>query len=294
LLESIGFKVKIMDTKQITDRNINLFSESFGSPNNPPILLIMGATASGIWWPEAFCQQLADLDRFVIRYDHRDTGRSTSYEPGQSHYSVEDLADDALAILDAYQLKHAHLVGMSLGGFLAQLLALKTPNAVKSLTLIASERLAAADPALPAMDASVMDYHAQGTKLDWTDREAVIEYQLGLWRLLAGSAHPLDETLTRKLAADDFDRTPNLLTKFNHALLQGGDRWLNRLHDISVPTLIVHGTEDIVLPYAHALALQSEISNSTLLTLEGTGHELHPEDWSTILTAIQSHTFPSV
>jgi pimeloyl-ACP methyl ester carboxylesterase len=282
-----------MTTKEIIDRNIHLFSESFGSPNNPPILLIMGATASSVWWPEEFCQQLADLDRFVIRYDHRDTGRSTSYEPGQSHYSIEDLADDALAILDAYQLKHAHLVGMSLGGFLSQLLALKTPHVVQSLTLIASERLAAADSALPSMDALAVDYFTRSAELDWTDRAAVIEYQLGLWRLLAGSAHTLDESLTRKLAADDFDRTPNLLTKFNHALLQGGDRWLNRLHEISVPTLIIHGTEDIVLPYAHALALQSEISNSTLLTLAGTGHELHPEDWSTILKAIQNHTASS-
>jgi len=281
-----------MTTKQIFNGNVGLFSESFGSPNDTPILLIMGAMASGIWWPEAFCQQLADLGRFVIRYDHRDTGASTSYEPGQSHYSVEDLADDAVSILHGYQLKDAHLVGMSLGGFLAQLIALKHPTTVKSLTLIASERLAAVDPNLPGMDASVLNYHAQGAELDWTNREAVIEYQLGAWRLLTGSAHQLDENLIRKLAADDFDRTPNLLTPFNHALLQGGDRWLNRLHEISVPTLIIHGTEDMVLPYAHALALQSGISNSTLLTLEGTGHELHPKDWSTILKAIQNHTAP--
>ncbi len=283
-----------MTNKQISNGNVVLFSESFGSPHNAPILLIMGAAASSIWWPKAFCQQLADLGRFVIRYDHRDTGASTSYEPGQNHYSVEDLADDAVAILHGYQLNAAHFVGMSLGGFLAQLIALKYPAAVKSLTLVASERLAAADPNLPAIDAAVLNYHAQGAELDWTNRQAVIDYQLGAWRLLTGSAHQFDETLIRTLAADDFDRTPNLLTAFNHAQLQGGDRWLNRLHEIAVPTLIIHGTEDRVLPYAHALALHCEIANSTLLRLEGTGHELHPDDWSTILKAIENHTTSSM
>jgi len=83
--------------------------------------------ASAVWWPGDFCRQLADLGRYVIRYDHRDTGRSVSYVPGQIEYSVEDLADDAVGVLDAYGIGRAHLVGMSLGGFLSQLIALKYP-----------------------------------------------------------------------------------------------------------------------------------------------------------------------
>jgi pimeloyl-ACP methyl ester carboxylesterase len=276
-----------METKQIANHDIHLFSESFGSPNNTPILLIMGAMASGIWWPEAFCQQLADLDRFVIRYDHRDTGRSTSYELGHIHYSVEDLADDAFCVLDGYGIQSAHLVGMSLGGFLAQLMALKHPQRVKSLTLIASEPLAESDPTIPGIDPSVLEYHAKASELDWANREAVIEYQIGAWRLMSGSAHPFDESAIRELAGTDFDRTPNLMTTFNHALLQeGGEKWFNRLHEIAVPTLIIHGTEDCVLPYAHSLALQAEIQDAVLLPLPGTGHELHRSDWSVILEAI--------
>lgn len=279
-----------MRNKQITHGNIHLFSEFFGSSNDTPILLIMGAMSSGIWWPEDFCRRLANLGRFVIRYDHRDTGRSTSYTPGQVNYSVEDLADDALAILDGYGLTSAHLVGMSLGGFLAQLLVLKSPQRMKSLTLIASEPLAEADPALPSIDSSILEYHAKGAEIDWTNRDAVIEYQIGAWQLLSGSVHQFDEVLIGKLAHADFDRTPNLTTPFNHALLQGGEEWFNRLHEIAVPTLIIHGTEDVVLPYTHALTLKAKISNSTLLSLEGTGHELHPDDWPTIVKAIEQQT----
>jgi pimeloyl-ACP methyl ester carboxylesterase len=91
-----------------------LFTESFGDSNAPPVLLIMGAMASGVWWPSSFCEELASRGRFVLRYDHRDTGRSTSYGPGGATYSTETLADDALSVLNAYNIQSAHLVGMSL------------------------------------------------------------------------------------------------------------------------------------------------------------------------------------
>ena len=279
-----------MESKWISYNGIRLFSESFGTPDDPPILLIMGAMSSAVWWAEDFCCQLAALGRYVIRYDHRDTGRSTSYELGHIHYSVEDLADDAVCVLDGYGLQSAHLVGMSLGGFLAQLMALKHPQRVKSLTLIASEPLTDSDPAIPGIDRSVLEYHTKASELDWTNREAVIDYQIGAWRLLSGSAHPFDESAIRELAGADFDRTPNFMTTFNHVLLQGGEQWFNRLHEIAVPTLIIHGTEDCAVPYAHGLALQAKIQNALLLLLPRTGHELHRGDWSAILEAIEKQT----
>lgn len=279
-----------MESKWISHNGVRLFSESFGTPGDPPILLIMGAMSSAVWWSEDFCEQLSALGRYVIRYDHRDTGRSSSYELGHSHYSVEDLADDAFCVLDGYGLQSAHLVGMSLGGFLAQLMALKYPERVKSLTLIASERLADGDPTMPEIDPSILEYHAKASELDWANREAVINYQIGAWRLMSGSAHPFDESAVRELAGADFDRTPNLMTTFNHALLQGGEKFSNRLSEIAVPTLIIHGTEDRVLPYVHGLALQAEIRGAVLLSLPGTGHELHPGDWFVILEAIEKQT----
>src|SRR3569833_4114996 len=126
-----------------------LFTESFGDRNAPPVLLIMGAMASGVWWPRSLCMQLASRGRFVVRYDHRDTGRSLSYVPGGAKYSTETLADAALSVLNAHNIESAHLVGMSLGGYLSLLLALKVPQRVKTLTLIASESLASKDPSIP-------------------------------------------------------------------------------------------------------------------------------------------------
>jgi pimeloyl-ACP methyl ester carboxylesterase len=153
--------------------------------------------------------------------------------------------------------------------------------------------LADSDPTIPGIDPSILEYHAKASELDWANREAVIEYQIGAWRLMSGSAHPFDESAIRELAGADFDRTPNLITTFNHALLQdlqGGEKWCNRLHEIAVPTLVIHGTEDCALPYAHSLALQAEIQDAVLLPLPGTGHELHRNDWAVILNAIEKHT----
>jgi pimeloyl-ACP methyl ester carboxylesterase len=118
----------------------------------------------------------------------------------------------------------------------------------------------------------------------------VIDYQVGAWRLLSGSAHPFDEAAIRAMAEADFDRTPNPLTAFNHATLGDADAWVGRLDEVQVPVLVIHGTEDPVLPYAHALALEAAFQRSTLLSLEGTGHELHRNDWPRILDAIARNT----
>jgi pimeloyl-ACP methyl ester carboxylesterase len=279
-----------MKPRTLTSKGVQLFTESIGEPADPAVLLIMGAMASGVWWPEGFCRRLAERGRFVVRYDHRDTGRSTSGEPGRIDYTVEDLADDAVSVLDAYAIERGHLCGMSLGGFLAQLVALKYPRRIATLTLIASERLAAADPSLPSISPAILEYHAKGAGLDWSDRKAVLDYQVGAWRLLSGSAHAFDEDGIRVLAAVDFDRTANPLTAMNHAMLAGGEAWLGRLGEITAPALIIHGTEDPVLAYAHGRALERELPHSTLLTLPGTGHELHPADWDLMVDAIARHT----
>lgn len=267
-----------------------LFTESMGNRDAPCVLLIMGAMASGAWWPREFCARLAERGRFVIRYDHRDTGRSTNYGPGGANYSTEMLADDALSILDAYNIGSAHLVGMSLGGYLSQLLALKAPRRVQTVTLIASECLAPRDASMPPMDPRLLEYHARAAHLDWTDREAVLDYQVGAWRLLSGSAHPFDEAFIRCLAEEDWERTANPLTAFNHAGLKEPTAWVGRLNEIQTRALVIHGTEDYVVPYAHGLALHRGLRDSHLLTLHGSGHELHPLDWPDILDAIVEHT----
>lgn len=279
-----------MRERRIEANGVELFTESFGDASHPPVLLLMGAMASGTWWPEAFCRALAERGRHVIRYDHRDTGRSTSYGAGGAAYTVEDLADDAVGILDAYGTGSAHFVGMSLGGILAQLAALKHPARVTTLTLIASQPLGPNDPDAPPLDERVLAYHARAAELDWSDREAVLDYQVGAWRLLSGSRHPFDAEAIRALAAEDLARTADPLAAMNHASLTGDEAWYGRLGEVRAPTLVIHGSEDRVIAPVYAHRMAESVPGARLVVLEGMGHELHRADWGTLLDAIEEHT----
>ena len=127
-----------MPERMIEANGVELCTEPFGEPADPPILLVMGIGASMLWWEEGFCRMLAGSRRFVIRYDHRDTGRSVTYEPGRPAYTGADLVSDAAGVLDAYGLPAAHVVGVSAGGAFAQLLALDFADRVLSLVLIST------------------------------------------------------------------------------------------------------------------------------------------------------------
>ncbi|PEK51813.1 alpha/beta fold hydrolase [Bacillus toyonensis] len=281
-----------MTEKIIKINEIDICTESFGNSANPTVLLIMGAMCSMVYWDEEFCQQLADTGRYVIRYDNRDVGRSTTYEPGSSHYTVVDMADDAIGVLDAYHIDEAHIVGMSLGGMIAQILALRNPQRVLSITLIASGIFGSEDNNrnLPPIDEKILAYHANATKLNWSHEESVANYLVAGSALLCGSKHKFDEKRVYKQVEKEIKRANNLLSMFNHSLLKGDDSYEGKLKGINIPTLVIHGTEDTVLPYEHALALVNEIPHALLLTLEGSGHEIHCDDWDHIINAILNHT----
>jgi pimeloyl-ACP methyl ester carboxylesterase len=276
-----------------TINNINgieVCSESFGNPKDPAVLLIMGAMASMIWWDEEFCRQLADKGRYVIRFDNRDVGRSTAYEPGKPLYSIDDMVADAVGVLDVKGIEHAHLVGMSLGGMIAELIALRNPPRVLTLTLMMSSIFGPYNDDLPPIDQKILDYHASGGNVNWKDEQTAANYMAEGWRLLAGSKHHFDKKRALKLATSEAQRANNLTSMFNHALLKGGDSYYGRVQEIDAPTLVIHGTEDPVLPYEHGIALTNEIPNATLLSLEGTGHEIPYGEWDVIIQAIVNHT----
>ena len=281
-----------MNEKVNKINGIDICTESFGNPESPAVLLIMGAMCSMVYWDEEFCQQLADTGRYVIRYDNRDVGRSSTYEPGSSHYTVVDMADDAVGVLEAYHIDEAHIVGMSLGGMIAQIMALRHPQRVLSITMIASGIFGSDDNNrnLPPMDEKILAYHANGATLNWSDKESVADYLVAGSALLCGSKHKFDKKRAYKQVEKEINRANNLLSMFNHAFLKGDDSYEGKLKGINVPALVIHGTEDTVLPYEHALALVNEIPNALLLSLEGSGHEIHFDDWDLIIKAISKHT----
>lgn len=283
-------EVKMTDKEtMIKTDSLEICSESFGDPDNPAVLLIMGASASMVWWDAGFCQQLADKGGFVIRYDNRDVGRSTTYEPGKPGYDVIDMSDDALRVLDHYKIDKAHFAGMSLGGMIAQIVALRHPERVLTLTMIASgiwdDR-----PDLPPVSEKILNYHSSAGSVDWSDRSATINYMVGGWKILNGSRHEFDEKRAHWLAETEYDRANNLLSMFNHSLLKGGEDLYGKADRISFPTLVIHGTEDPVLPYEHGKAIAETIPNSKLVTLEGSGHEIHYNEWDRIIREIIDHT----
>ena len=266
---------------------IEICAESFGNPANPAILLIMGAQASMVWWEEPFCQRLAEKGHYVIRYDNRDVGRTTVYEPGNPGYTFEDMADDAIRVLDEYGIKQAHFAGLSMGGMLTQMIALRHPGRVLTVSLLLTSNFA---PELPPMEEKVMNYFTEAGATDWEDEESVIAFTVGKWRVLAGSKHPIDKEKIYFLAKEEVKRSTNMASIENHGLVTGGESYLVRTGEIDVPALVIHGTEDPIIPYEHGIALANAIPNAVLLTLEGTGHEVHYEDWDTIIGAISNHT----
>jgi pimeloyl-ACP methyl ester carboxylesterase len=227
--------------RYIDHGNIRIATQAFGNPEGPAVIMVMGATASMLLWPEALMQGLAAGGLHVIRFDHRDTGETTTVAPGAADHVVEDLAADVLAVLDAYGIARAHVVGMSLGGYIGQMLALTAPDRVASLTLVAAEPLGWDGDPLPHISDAFMAH-------------------------FAGMA----ETRARRVLA----RTDSVASMFNHAALTTRDDWTGRFRDIARPVLVLHGIDDPVLPIENGRALAAGIPAARIVELAGVGHEL--------------------
>ena len=278
-----------MVERMIEANGVSLCTEPFGDPADPPILLVMGIGASMLWWDGDFCRMLADGRRFVIRYDHRDTGRSVTYTPGGPGYTGADLVADAARVLDAYGLPTAHIVGVSAGGAFAQLLALNFADRVLSLVLVSTSPATPGDRGLPPPAEEFRRFVATA-QVDWSDPESVIDYLVGYSRVLNGEQRPFDVASSRELVRRDVERARNVAALQNHNMISGDDRSPGPLSSINVPTLVIHGTADPMFPLAHAEALAEAIPGATLLAIEGAGHGVDRADWDAIIPAILEHT----
>jgi pimeloyl-ACP methyl ester carboxylesterase len=278
-----------MAERMIDAGGVKLCTEPFGDPADEPILLIQGIGASMVWWDDAFCRMLSGSGRFVIRYDHRDTGRSVAYEPGRPGYTAADLVADATGVLDAYDLPAAHVVGVSAGGAFAQLLALEFPGRVRSLVLISTSPATPGERHLPPPTEAFQRFVATA-RVDRFDRESVVEFLTGYCGVLAGPARRFDEGRMREFVLRDLARARNHAAAANHDLLAEGRAPGVPLSAITVPTLVIHGTADPMFPVEHGVAVAREIPGATLLMLDGAGHGVDPADHESIAAAIIRHT----
>lgn len=281
----------------VTVNGVDLSVETFGDESAPAVLLIAGAAASMDSWDPEFCRRLAGYGRFVIRYDHRDTGGSTSYPPGRPGYSGYDLRNDAYSLVAELARGKAHLVGMSMGGGIAQVMAAEHPDDVLSLTLMSTGPAFAVGPEieLPSMSAELRSaFEHPAPSPDWSDDDAVVDYLVAEERLLSGP-RSFDEDEVRARVRRDVARTTSIESAAtNHWIVVGGDdgdAGSRSFADLGMPTLIIHGSDDPLFPPGYAAALNHEIPDAELLLLDGVGHQPPPRStWHLVLPAIAAIT----
>ena len=270
---------------------VELCVETFGDQTDPAILLIHGASAAMDFWETPFCERLAAGSRFVIRYDHRDTGRSVSYAAGKPEYTGPDLTADAVGILDALGIVRAHVVGLSMGGGIAQRLVILHPERVASVTLISTSPGGPGGPSnpdLPPISDKLQAAFSEDAPLtDWSDPEAALDALIDGERMYGGTL-PYDEAARREFYLKMMARTNNLAAAMtNHWILEGdGEPTRPRLGEIAVPALVLHGTQDPLFPPGHAEAMAREVPGARLVLLEGAGHELPEPVWDVTIPEI--------
>jgi pimeloyl-ACP methyl ester carboxylesterase len=273
---------------------IEIAYESFGDPSGRPLLLVMGLATQMLAWHEEFCQALVARGLFVVRFDSRDIGLSThlhdapppnvlaafSGDMSSASYRLEDMADDTAALLDALELASAHVVGVSMGGMIAQTLAIRHPTRVRSLTSIMST------PA-PSIGSATQEALAVLLAAPATSRDEAVQRALDTYAVIGSPGYPLDEQWLADVAGQSYDRgyDPMGVGRQLLAIHASGDRTA-ALTQLDVPTLVVHGDADPLVQLAGGLATAEAVPDAELLVLEGMGHNLPRELWPQIVDAI--------
>jgi pimeloyl-ACP methyl ester carboxylesterase len=274
---------------------IDIEYETFGDPTDPVMLLIMGLGGQLIVWDDELCTQLAGHGFRVIRYDNRDVGLSTKIEGGpvpdimavvqgdrsSVPYSLDDMAADANGLLDALGIESANVVGASMGGMIAQVLAIDHPDRVLSLASIMSTT---GDPSVGAPTPEAM---AVLMRPPAEERDAVIAGEVETSKAIGSPGFPFDEERTRRRAAAAYDRSfyPQGVARQVAAVVSASDR-TERLSHIDVPTVVIHGTADPLVTPSGGEATVKAIPGAELIMVEGMGHELPPGSWPTVVDAV--------
>ncbi|RKR93110.1 pimeloyl-ACP methyl ester carboxylesterase [Micromonospora pisi] len=254
---------------------LRLWTERFGDPTDPTVLLIMGAEAQSIGWPETLVRRLVAGGRQVIRYDHRDTGQSDAVDFDTEPYAMTDLARDAIAVLDGHGIAAAHVVGASMGGVIGQWLAVHAPERVLTLTTMNTTPIGGAtDRDLPPPTPALLQQLAETASVDRDTDEQRVAADILVLDALNGGELPFDREAARDLAERHFARARDWTRSANHhrAGQNRADVRPTPLSTITAPTLVVAGTADPIFPLPHAEALAEQIPNARLVPIPGMGH----------------------
>ncbi|MBL1098619.1 alpha/beta fold hydrolase [Streptomyces coffeae] len=277
-----------MPEKAVRAGELQLWAEDFGNPVDPAVLLIVGADAQSVGWPDSLCHGLATSGRHVIRYDHRNTGKSTLIDYDKSPYDCHDLARDAVAVLDAYGADAAHIVGASMGGLIAQLLGLDHRDRVRSLTLCSTSSALAGVVSALSGEASFFSppphaaylAHAARVSAELTaappaTRDELIEARFSAYAPLAGRTE-YDLEGCRAILTREYDRATNPwhpdASRLAIAATAAVGDLAPRLRTLDVPTLVIHGADDPIIPVEHGRALAETIPGAAGLFIDGYGH----------------------
>ncbi|MGO2809680.1 MAG: alpha/beta fold hydrolase [Glutamicibacter arilaitensis] len=262
---------------------------SFGSEEDPLVLLIGGTTM--LSWPDSFCEALAAGGRHAVRYDLRDSGDSTAGNPMKPAYDLRDLAADAAALAAHLDDRPAHLAGIGVSGMVAQVAALDHPGSFDALTLVGTRPVAPGpvDDDLPDHDQATMGKLFSRPMPDWMDREAVARHSAEGSQILGN-----DHQTAKVLAGRIWDRTAGSTPEVHMAnqigivfsKLDCTPRWRERLPELEIPTLVIHGAKDPFFPVGNGETLAREIPNASLLVLENASTVIPPSDFGEVAAAM--------
>ena len=288
----------------VTANGIQIEYETFGEPSSPALLLIVGLGGQLIFWDEALCQELARGGLYVIRFDNRDVGLSSKLEDAgvpnvmniiqtlmqgktlTPPYTIEDMADDAVGLLDALGIEKAHICGISMGGMIAQAIVIRHPERALSLISIYSTT---GNPELPQPKPEAMEVALTPPP---EEREASIEFSVKFFRTIAGPGFPFDEEWHRDKAAQAYDRAfyPEGVVRQLAAILAQENR-KPALASVTLPALIIHGADDPLVPVECGRDTADAIPGAEFMVIDGMGHDLpHGGAWPQIVDAILAHT----
>ncbi len=287
----------------IEANGIRIEYDTFGDASRPPILLVIGLGGQLIDWDNALCADLAAKGLYVIRFDNRDSGLTTKLGdagmpdimkafgatlqgiPMNVPYTLDDMAQDAVALLDSLGIEKAHICGMSMGGMIAQTVAIRHPRRLLSITSIYSST---GNPELPQPKPEIMQLILTPPP---REREAAIEFSVNLFKAIAGTGFPFDEAWVRDLSARRYDRAfcpEGVGRQFTAALTHGNRK--PALASVRVPTLIIHGDEDPLVPLEAGKDTADAIPGAKLMVIKGMGHDLpHEGAWPEIMNAVSAH-----